>query len=161
MFSMTALALAGGEGNIIQPDGSLVLILVLFLIFIFIMNRLFFRPIGRVLDEREALTDGAVAEARAASRQYQSHLADYEATIRQARAENYKQLEQRRTEALQERQSLIEEAKRQASEKIESAKVEIARQAKEARASLEAESRQIADQISRTVLGRAVGGGAD
>jgi len=114
-----------------------------------------------VLDEREALTDGAVAEARAASRQYESRLADYEATIRQARAENYKQLEQRRAAALQERQNLIEEAKRQASEKTERAKAEIARQAQEARASLEAESRQIADQISRTVLGRAVGGGAD
>ncbi|MCI0490141.1 MAG: ATP synthase F0 subunit B [Blastocatellia bacterium] len=158
---MTALALAAGEGNIIQPDGSLVFTLVLFLIFIFLMNRLLFRPIGRVLDEREALTEGAVSEARAASRQYESRLADYEATIRQARADSYRQSEQQRAAALEERRRLIEEAKGQAGEKIESAKSEIAEQGERARAALEAESRQIADQISRTVLGRATGGGAD
>ena len=161
MFAMTALALAGGEGNIIQPDGSLVFILVLFLIFIFLMNRLLFKPIGRVLDEREALTEGAVIEARAASRQYQSRLADYESTIRQARAESYRHLEQQRAAALEERRRSIEEVKREASEKIESAKSEIEGQSANARTALEAESRQIADQISRTVLGRAVGGGAD
>jgi F-type H+-transporting ATPase subunit b len=158
---MTALALAEGGENIIQPNGSLIVVLILFIIFVFVLNRLLFKPISRVLDEREALTVGATAEARAASRQYQARLADYEASIRQARAESYRQLEQRRAGALAERQRLIEEAKQQAAGQIDSARSEVARQAADARAALERESRQIAEQISRTVLGRAVGGGAD
>ena len=158
---MTALALSEGEGNIIQPDGSLIFVLVLFIIFVFVLNRLLFKPIGRVLDERETLTEGAKTEARAATRRYQAQLADYEARIRQARGEGYRLLEQHRAAALEERRRLIEQVKAEAGEKIEQAKADIAGQAERARSALEVESRQVAAQISRTVLGRTVGGGAD
>ena len=161
MVSMTALAFAEGGGNIIQPDGSLIFVLVLFIIFVFVLNRILFRPIGRVLDERETLTEGARTEARAATRRYQAELADYETRIRQARAESYKRLEQQRAAALEERRQLIEQAKADANNQIEQAKAEIAQQAATARTALEVESRQIAAQISRSVLGRTVGGGAD
>jgi F-type H+-transporting ATPase subunit b len=154
LLANVALAFAEGGGNIISPNGSLVFVLVLFLLFVFVMNRLLFRPIGRVLDERETLTEGATSEARAAVRRYQAKLADYESTIRQARAENYKKLEQDRTAALEERRQVIEAAKRETGEKIEHAKSEIEQQASAARDALESESRQIAQTISRTVLGR-------
>ena len=159
MFGVTALALAGGEENIIQPNASLFLVFVLFIIFVFVLNRLLFRPIGRVLDEREALTEGATNEARAAARRYQSELASYEASIRQARGDSYRKLEQERAAALEERKRLLDEARQKAAAEIEVAKSEIAGQAASARASLDAESRQIAERISRTVLGRTVGGG--
>lgn len=157
----TTLAFAEGGGDIISPDGSLVFILVLFLILVFVLNRILFRPIGRVLDERQTLTEGATHEARAAKRSYETRLAGYEAAIRQARAESYKRSEQERAAAVEERRRLIDEAKLQAHEQIDRAKEEIGRQVVQARAALESESRQIAERISRTVLGRTVGGGAD
>jgi F-type H+-transporting ATPase subunit b len=155
------LAFAEGGGDIISPDGSLVFVLVLFLILVFVLNRILFRPIGRVLDERQTLTEGAANQARAARHSYDARLADYEATIRQARAESYKRSEQERAAAVEERRHLIDEAKLHAHEQIESAKQEIQQQVVQARAALESESRQIAERISRTVLGRTVGGGAD
>jgi F-type H+-transporting ATPase subunit b len=155
-----ALAFAEG-GNIINPDGSLVFVLVLFLLFVFVMNRLLFRPISRILDERQTLTTGAANQARAAARRYENKLNEYEATVRQARAESYKKLEAGRAVALDERSRVIEEAKQQTAEEIGRAKAEIERQAAQARATLETESRQIAEEISRTILGRTVGGGAD
>ena len=124
MFGVTALALAGGEENIIQPNASLFLVFVLFIIFVFVLNRLLFRPIGRVLDEREALTEGATNEARAAARRYQTELASYEASIRQARGDSYRRLEQERAAALEERKRLIDEAKQKAAEEIDLAKSE-------------------------------------
>ena len=160
MVSMT-LAFAEGGGNIISPDGSLVFVLVLFLILVFVLNRILFRPIGRVLDERQTLTEGAANEARAARRTYETRLAEYEATIRQARAESYKRSEQERAAAVEERRHLIDDAKQHTHEQIERAKREIEQQVVQARAALESESRQIAERISRTVLGRTVGGGAD
>ncbi len=160
MVSMT-LAFAEGGGDIISPDGSLVFVLVLFLILVFVLNRILFRPIGRVLDERQTLTEGAANQARAARHSYDARLADYEATIRQTRAESYKRSEQERAAAVEERRHLIDEAKLHAHEQIERAKQEIEQQVVLARAALESESRQIAERISRTVLGRTVGGGAD
>ena len=160
MVSMT-LAFAEGGGNIISPDGSLVLVLILFIFFVFLLNRLLFRPIGRVLDQRQTLTEGSANEARAARRIYDTRLAEYESGIRQARAEGYKRSEQERAAALEDRRRLIDEAKQTAHEQIDRAKKEIEHQVVQARAALESESRQIAENISRTVLGRTVGGGAD
>lgn len=154
------LAFAEG-GNIISPDGSLVLVFILFILFVFVMNRILFRPIGRVLDERQTLTEGSANEARAARRRYEARLAEYEATIRQARAESYRRAELERTAALEERRRLIDEAKEKARAEIERAKQQIAGQAVQARAALESETREIAQRISQTVLGRTVGGGAD
>ena len=154
LLANVALAFAEGGSNIISPNGSLVFILVLFLLFVFVMNRLLFRPIGRVLDERQTLTEGATIEARAAVRRYQAELADYESSIRQARAESYKRLEQDRAAALEKRRHVIEAAKQETRDKIEGAKSEIERQSEAARAALESESKQIAETISRTVLGR-------
>jgi F-type H+-transporting ATPase subunit b len=155
------LAFAEGGGDIISPDGSLVFVLFLFIILVFVLNRILFRPIGRVLDERQTMTEGATNEARAARRTYDARLAEYEASIRQARAESYKLSEQQRAAAVEERRHLIDEAKLHAHEQIERAKQEIEQQVGLARAALESESRQIAERISRTVLGRTVGGGAD
>ena len=160
MVSMT-LAFAEGGGDIISPNGSLVFVLILFTILVFVLNRILFRPIGRVLDERQTLTEGATNEARAARRIYDARLAEYEATIRQTRADSYRRAEQERATALEARRHLIDDAKLHAHEQIESAKQEIDQQVVRARAALESESRQIAERISRTVLGRNLGGGAD
>lgn len=161
MLANGALAFAEGGSNIIQPDGSLVFVLLLFLLFVFVMNRLLFRPVSRVLDERQTLTVGATHDARAAARHYESKLEEYEATIRQARVASYKKLEQDRAAALVERSQVLDAAKQQTADEIARAKAEIAQQAAAARATLETESRQIAENISRTILGRTVGGGAD
>jgi F-type H+-transporting ATPase subunit b len=155
------LAFAEGGSSIINPDGSLVFILLLFLLFVFVMNRLLFRPVSRILDQRQTLTVGAANDARAAARRYEMKLNEYEGTIRQARAESYKNLEAQRAVALAERQQVIEAAKQETVEEISRAKAEIQRQSEQARATLESESRQIAENISRTILGRTVGGGAD
>ncbi|MFL6278186.1 MAG: ATP synthase F0 subunit B [Blastocatellia bacterium] len=161
MLAHGVLAFAEGGGSIINPDGSLVFILLLFLLFVFVMNRLLFRPVSRILDQRQTLTVGAANDARAAARRYEMKLNEYEGTIRQARAESYKNLEAQRAVALAERQQVIEAAKQETVEEIGRAKAEIQRQSEQARATLESESRQIAENISRTILGRTVGGGAD
>ncbi len=157
---MNVFAFAEGGAQIF-PDGSLVFALILFLLFVFILNRILFRPIGRVLDQRESLTDGARAEARAAVGQYGARLSEYESAIKQARTDGYRNLEQERTLRLAERQQAIEAAKQEASARIESGKAELAEQTAAARAELQSEATRLAAHISSTVLGRTVGGGAD
>jgi F-type H+-transporting ATPase subunit b len=157
LFALPALALL--EENIVQPNITIVIVFGLFIIFAFILNQILFKPIGKVLDERESQTEGAAAEARAAARQYQSRLANYEETIRQARAESYRKIEEQRKAALDERQQLIEAARAQADAEIAKGRQQIGKEAAAARTQLESEARQIAEQISRTILGRTVGGG--
>ena len=160
MFGATTLALQGG-GNLISPDASLVFAFLLFILFCFVMNRILFKPIGRVLDQRSRMTDGARAEARAAAASYESQMNEYEAALRHARGEGYRYQEQRRAAALQDRARVVDQAKQSASQQVELAKDQLTGQVGELRSSLEQESHQIATQISKTVLGRAVEGGAD
>jgi F-type H+-transporting ATPase subunit b len=159
LLAIPAFVLFESGDNIIQPNVTLVVVIILFIIFVFVLNQILFKPIGKVLDERETLTEGAAAEARAAARQYQARLNNYEETIRQARAESYRKLEQQRKAALDERSKLVESARALAEAEIAKARAEVAAQTAEARTALEQESRQIAEQISRTLLGRALGGG--
>jgi F-type H+-transporting ATPase subunit b len=154
------LALEGGT-DIIQPDGSLVVVLILFIIFVFVMNRLLFRPIGHVLDQRERRTEGARHEARASVRVYQGKAAEYEFSIRHTRAETYRLLQQAREKALAERARLLDEAKQAAGQEIGAARAELERQAAAARSTLQRDAHQIAADIGRNILGRPVAGGAD
>ena len=160
MVSTVMFALEGGT-DIIRPDGSLVVIFVLFILFVFVMNRLLFKPIGHVLDQRERKTEGARHEARASTRVYQGKAADYEFSIKRTRAETYRLLQQAREKALAERAKLLEDAKQAAAGEIGGARAELERQTAAARATLEQDARQIATQISSNVLGRPVPGGAD
>ncbi|HEY6332553.1 MAG TPA: ATP synthase F0 subunit B [Blastocatellia bacterium] len=158
MFGPTTLAL---EGNLISPDGSLAVAFLLFILFCFVMNRLLFKPIGRVLDQRSRLTDGARAEARAEAAAVEARTAEYEAALRHARGESYRYLEQQRQLALEDRGRRIDQAKQEAVDAVEHAKEKLAGQVGELRSSLEQDSHQIAREITRTVLGRVVEGGAD
>jgi F-type H+-transporting ATPase subunit b len=158
LVATVMLALEGGS-NIIQPDGSLLVIFILFILFVFVMNRLLFKPIGHVLDERERKTEGARHEARAAARVYQGKVAEYEFSIRHTRAETYRLLQQAREMALAERARLLDEARHAAGQEIDAARVDLERQVAAARGSLERDARQIAADISRNILGRTVPGG--
>ena len=162
MFGVTALAFAGGEENIIQPNASLFLVFVLFLIFVFVLNRSLFRPIGRVLDEREALTEGATNEARGRYSPLSSRARRLRSLYKTGARRELRRLEQRDAPLRSKSASqLIERPSRRQLKKFSAPNQRSPDQAEAARASLEAESRQIAQRISRTVLGRTVGGGGD
>src|SRR5260370_42346295 len=93
LFPATTLALEEGGGTLISPDGSLVFIFILFIVFVFVLHRILFKPVGLVLVQRETLTEAAKAQARAAARRSQVQLMDYESGLRQPRVDTYRFLE--------------------------------------------------------------------
>lgn len=148
-----------GGASILTPDGSLLFIMVLFLVFVPILNAVLFKPITRVLAERERLTTGSSSDARGILHRIESLLGEYEEGIRGARAEGYRTVEARRSDANRERQAAIDAARAEADRRIGAAREQLAADAAEARGRLESDAREIADRISSTLLGRAVGGG--
>ena len=140
------------------PDFSLLIILILFVLLVFLLNAIIFKPITKVIDERERLTTGAVAEAKHALHDYDRRLQDYQDKIRAARADSYRMLEAQRAAALGERGRILAEVKSEVTEKIEAEKREIKKTAQQARGKLETDARQIAESISRNILKRPLGG---
>src|ERR1051325_3143889 len=91
-------ALAEGGTSMLTPDGSLLVILILFLVLVPLLNRILFKPITDVLDERERLTTGSSTDVRAIFHRIDHKLAEYEDGIRGARSEGYRLVEGRRAQ---------------------------------------------------------------
>jgi F-type H+-transporting ATPase subunit b len=152
------IAMAEGGTSMLMPDGSLLVTLILFLALVPILNRILFKPITHVLEERDRLTTGSDTETHAIMNTIDARLSAYEEGIRDARSEGYRVVEQRRSAAVAARQEKITAAREAAERQIAGARSEIGAEADAARARLEADAREIAAEISSTLLGRAVGG---
>jgi F-type H+-transporting ATPase subunit b len=136
------------------PDGTLIIHIAIIITMVFVLNRFLFKPVSRVLSEREARTHGRVSEAREMIQRVTESLSRYETSLRQARAEGYSLMEQRQSEAYSERQRKLASMRKEVEGQIEEQKQEIRSQADVARATLENEARRVAADISSQILRR-------
>ncbi len=148
--------LAFAESIQLVPDGTIFLHIAIILVMIFILNRILFRPVNRVLEERDHRTVGRSGKARGVLQRVEESLTRYEKTLREARSESYRLLEQQQSEATGARQQKVGVVKKEVGDLIEGQKREIQAQADEARASLESEARRVAATVSSQILGRSV-----
>ena len=146
------ILLAFAESIQLVPDGTLVLHIAIIITMVFALNRFLFRPVNRILDERERRTRGRSDEAHEIIRRVKESLLQYENSLRQARAESYRLLEQQQSEASGERQRKVVMVRKELEEQIEEQKREIQAQADDARVALEGEARRAAASISSQVL---------
>jgi F-type H+-transporting ATPase subunit b len=149
---MTMLAFA--ESIQLVPDGTIVLHIAIIITMVFVLNKILFKPVNSVLEERESRTRGRSGEARETIRRVEESLANYENSLRKARAEGYRLLEQQQAEAFGERQQKIGLVRQEVEQQIEEEKGVIRAQADEARATLGSEAARIAAGISSQILGR-------
>ena len=148
------IMLAFAESIQLVTDGTIVLHIAIIITMVFVLNKVLFKPINAILEERESRTRGRSGEARETIRRVEESLANYENSLRKARAEGYKLLEQKQAEAFGERQQKISLVRQEVEQQIEEQKGVIRAQADEARASLEGEAARIASGISSQILGR-------
>ena len=132
------------------PTFILVLLLHLYLKFIF------FKPLQRVLRQRYEATEGARKLAEASLAKASERAAEYEAALRAARAETYKELEQMRRDLQENRAASVREARADAEAAVAKAKATLAAEVEVLKKSLEQESEALAERIATKILrGRA------
>ena len=150
------MILLGLAGNSIQlvPDGTLFLHIAIIVLMIYVLNATLFRPINRILAERERQTRGGTGDAQDILRRVTDSMTRYERSLREARADGYRLLEQERAKAMLERQNQLNSLRAEIESSVEEQKNLLQIQSKEARASLEDDARRIAADISRQILHR-------
>jgi F-type H+-transporting ATPase subunit b len=152
-----ALVLGFAENSIqLVPDGTLILHVIIILVMVYVLNATLYKPINKILESREKRTRGRLSEAQEIMKGVKEKLAEYEGSLRHARAEAYTLAESQRAEAMMERQRRVNEMRNELAQSIATEKEAIQQQATQARASLEVESRLIAREISSRVLNRSV-----
>ena len=152
---IVAFALAENSIQLV-PDGTLLIHLLAVVVMIAVLNRTLYRPINKILMERELQTKGRLTEAEKALRETENRLSRYERSLREARGAGYRLVETERSGALAERQASIESLKKEMRSLVTQQKLEIGVQAEAAREALEHESRSTAEQISAQILDRTI-----
>jgi len=138
------------------PDGTLFLHIAIILVMVFVLNATLFKPINRILEERERRTRGRSGHARDILRDVEEKLSLYERTLREARSEGYRLMEQERATAMRERQIKLDAVRDEISRSVTEQKEAISTQAERARETLKSEARNIAAEIGAHILHRPV-----
>ena len=134
------------------PDGTIFFHIALILVMIWVLNRTLFKPINRILAEREKQTGGRSGGAKSVLLEADNKLASYEQSLREARASGYSVIEQTRKQALAARQREIDGVKTEVAEMVESEKSTLQNQVASAQTQLRAEAKVLAQRISSNIL---------
>jgi F-type H+-transporting ATPase subunit b len=152
---MTFVAFAENSIQLV-PDGTLFLHIIIILLMVFVLNTTLFKPINRILEERERRTRGRSGEAHDILQSVEVKLSQYERTLREARSEGYRLMEQERAAAVSERQAKLSAVRDEISQSIAEQKEVIHEQVTEARATLGQEARRLATEIGSQILHRPI-----
>src|SRR5260221_9023326 len=118
----------------------------------FYLKFIFFKPLARILRQRYDATEGARKLAEASLAKASEKAAEYEAALRAARAETYKELEQLRRQLQDDRAVAVREARTRAEATVSKAKATLATEVESLKKDLEVESDAIADQMANKIL---------
>src|SRR5882672_4473281 len=122
----------------------------------FYLKFIFFKPLEKVLRQRYDATEGARKLAESSLAKAAEKAAEYEAALRAARSDTYKELEQLRRQLQDERAAGVREARARAEAAVAQAKAALDAEVASLKKNLEAESENLADRIATRILrGRA------
>ena len=127
-------------------------IVLILLVFYAVLRVLFFKPLLRVIAEREARTIGARKAAEAAQKAASEKVKQYQDALKQARTEVYVEQEAARKKVLDERAALLKEARARAAVFVSAERKRIAAEVLAARREIESSITQFAALVARRVL---------
>jgi F-type H+-transporting ATPase subunit b len=116
------------------------------------LKRMFFRPMARVIEERYQATEGARKAAEERLAKAAGKAAEYEASLRAARGEIYREQEELRQGLRQDQARAIAEARQSAGAGAKEASRQLAAELETARQSLALQTESLASQIADSVL---------
>ena len=138
----------------VSVDGSLVLQIVNFLLLIWIMNMVLYKPIRKILLERKEKVAGLESDIDGSAQDVQSKEDAYAAGVREARAAGQKEKEALLEAAAQEEKAIIGKINESAQAELKEVKDKIAQEVGGVKAALEEEVDAFADAIGKKILGR-------
>lgn len=149
---MVLLAFAESTAVQLVPDGTLFIHIAIILLMIWVLNRTFFRPINRIIEQREKNKGGRFGESEALLKEVAEKETKYNEALRDARSKGYELVEKERSKAISKKQEKLGTAKEEIQQKFDRETTELEKQTAEARASIATEAEKIAEKISSNIL---------
>ncbi|SDU14814.1 F0F1 ATP synthase subunit B family protein [Desulfobacula phenolica] len=137
------------------PDISLMYQMINFLVLLFVLNLVLYKPIRNVLLERKAKIEGMQNGAEKAAGDLIAGEDAYKNGLKEARSEGLKTKEAFVEEASQEETEIIDRINKKAQANLAEIKQQVADETEQARKALEGEVEAYAKAIGEKILGRA------
>lgn len=138
------------------PNWTSIPIIFFLIILTYVLNRTFFRPMSRTLEERHLKIEGAKLEAEEIRKASGERIAEFEKRMREARRTADFQMAEARNDALGEKTKVVMEKRGETEKMLAEARDDLRKKTEEARRQLEAEGRNFAYQIASQILNRPV-----
>ncbi|MBP1660067.1 MAG: synthase [Candidatus Aminicenantes bacterium] len=133
-------------------DLTFIVIFLLVWALVLVLTRVFFKPVGRILEKRRGRESADRDAAKAAIEAGERDLRRIEDELREARASSERIREELEAQALAEKARLIAEVQADARDRIEKAKAELEEQVRRLKEQLEGEAGRLAERIEKKVV---------
>lgn len=143
----------GWEARVI-PGLSVIWVIAFVLLLAVILDRLLFRPLTRVMAEREARIKSALDLAAQSAERAKAATAELDERTRTAQAGVYRRMDEARRAALEGRRELLEQTRGEVAASMEAARARLTEQTEQARAQLDRQAEELADAVVARILGR-------
>ena len=144
--------LAFAETIQLFPDGTIFIHIALILVMIWVLNRTFYRPVNRIIAERERNKGGRSSEAVGILSKVEEKEALYTKEMLAARSTGYEFIEKEQKKAAAARDKQLREAKQKIAADFESNKADLDKRASEARSTIASDAEKIAERIATNIL---------
>ena len=134
---------------------TIISVLILWTAYRFIVHG----KLRQVLEQRHALTEGAMERAQQEIAIAEKRTAEYEQRVREARTQIYKAQQANRQRVMEERNTALAESRQRAGEMVKKARAVLEAETKAAKGALEQQASVLADQVIATVLKPAAAAG--
>jgi F-type H+-transporting ATPase subunit b len=136
----------------IEIDASFIAIFLIVWILVFVLSRLFFKPLRRIIEEREAKVQGREKAYQESTEVYEKTVLEIEERLKSARVHSEQTKDSLKHEALKERERMLEEIGTEYRSQVEKAQERLEKQTTNLRKELGAEAELLAERIEKKLL---------
>ncbi len=140
----------------VDIDSTLFIQLVLFLLLIWILNQVLYKPLLRIMDRRKEILDKAQEEVKNVQETIDRRVAEYEEKIRAAKMEAMGQKGDLAKEGAEAAKAITDKAKAEIAAMMGEFQAKLEKELAAAREVLRNQSIRISSEIAEKVLGRSI-----
>ncbi len=136
----------------IEIDASFIAIFIIVWILVFILSRVFFNPLRKIMEEREDKVKGRQEAFRESTEVYEKTVNEIEERLKSARILSEQTKDSLKDEALKKRERLLEDISTEYRNQVAKAQEKLEKQTTKLRRELGAEAELLAERIEQKLL---------
>ncbi len=136
----------------IEIDASLFIVFAIVWILVFVLSKIFFKPLQRVMNERKSRIKGDRETFEKSMAAYEQKVNEIEEKLKEAKNQALRLKEKYEREALKKREQILTEISTETRNQIEEAKKQLEKQVKSLKEELESETKRLAESIEQRLL---------